>query len=107
MGHLVGGAPDLHGVMLHPAGLGEDLPEFLVHNGTDVAGFVEENAAGACGALVQGHDVLHNNASVNQIGFPVGNRKPYKQMFCLFQGDQLDLLGFPLVVLFPGPVEDV
>jgi hypothetical protein len=45
--------------MLHPAGLGEDLPEFLLCGGTDIACVVKEDAAGTCGTLVQGHDVFH------------------------------------------------
>ena len=60
LGDFQSGAPDLRGVMLHPAGLGEDLPEFLLSGGTDVASLVKENTAGRGCALIQGHDVFHS-----------------------------------------------
>ena len=51
-------APDFVGVMLDPAGLGEELGELLLGNGDHLACFIKENAAVGGGAGVQSHDVL-------------------------------------------------
>ena len=48
--------PDLHGIVLHPAGLGVDLPEGILGSGDDFSGAVEQDGAGAGGTLVQGDD---------------------------------------------------
>ena len=61
-GDLQGGGPDLLRVVLHPAGVGEDLAEFLLGSGADVSRMVKKNAAGAGGTLVKGHDVFHCNS---------------------------------------------
>ena len=58
--HAQLGGPDLPCVMLHPAGLWEDLRKFLLGGGPDAALLVEEDAAVAGGAGVKGHDVLRH-----------------------------------------------
>jgi hypothetical protein len=45
--------------MLHPAGLREDLAEFFLGGGADIACVVKKDAAGTGGTLVQGHDIFH------------------------------------------------
>jgi hypothetical protein len=55
---LAGVVPDFHGIVLHPAGLREDLLVFHLAGGHDVAAVVEDNGAGAGGALVDGDYVL-------------------------------------------------
>ena len=52
-------APDFQRVVLHPAGLGVDLWQFLLRHGNDVAAGVKHNAAAAGGALVEGKQVGH------------------------------------------------
>ena len=52
------GGPDLVGVVLHPAGLGEDLGEFLLGHAADRALPVKQDAAVAGGAGIQGHHVF-------------------------------------------------
>ena len=49
--------PDLHGVMLHPAGLGIDLVEGILGPGDDISRPVEQDGTGAGGALVQGDHI--------------------------------------------------
>ncbi len=49
--------PDVLGVVLHPAGLGVDLGELAALGGDGLCLLVEEDGAGAGGALVQGEDV--------------------------------------------------
>ena len=61
--HLKRRVPDLVRVVLDPAGLRENLAEFLLRGGTDVAGAVKENAAGGGSALIQGHDVFHGGVA--------------------------------------------
>ena len=56
---LVGGIPNLVRVMLDPAGMREDLAEFLVDHGADIAGFIEQDAAGARRPLIQRHYIFH------------------------------------------------
>ena len=63
VGHLKGGVPDFLGVVLHPAGLREDLPKFLIDHRANIPGLVEENTAAAGCTLVKGHDVLHDKHS--------------------------------------------
>ena len=50
--------PDLGGVVLHPAGLGEDLAVLALVDGDDRAVLVEDDAAAGGGALVDRGDVL-------------------------------------------------
>jgi hypothetical protein len=45
--------------MLNPAGLRENLTEFLLGGGADVACMVKKDAAGTGGTLIQGHDIFH------------------------------------------------
>ena len=56
--HLAGVVPDLGGVVLHPAGLREDLLVLHLAGGDDAAAVVEDDGAGARGALVDGDYVL-------------------------------------------------
>ena len=51
-GDLQGGIPDLLRVMLHPTGLGENLPELLLHGGADVARLVKQDTSAAGRALI-------------------------------------------------------
>ena len=52
--------PDLHGIVLHPAGLGIDLAEGILGAGHDGSGPVEQDGPGTGGPLVQCHDIsLH------------------------------------------------
>jgi hypothetical protein len=51
-------APDLHRVVLDPAGAGEDLLVLELAGGDDGSGVVEDDGARAGGALVDGDDVL-------------------------------------------------
>ncbi len=53
------GAPDFQRVVLHPAGLGVDLGQFELRLRHDVAAFIEHDAAGAGGALVECEQVGH------------------------------------------------
>ena len=53
------GAPDFHRIMFHPARAGVDLGKFELCLGHDVAAFVEHDAAGTGGALVEGEQVGH------------------------------------------------
>ena len=55
---LDGGAPDLLRVVLDPAGLGEDLRQFLLRRGHGLARAIEHDRARAGRALVDGEDVL-------------------------------------------------
>ena len=48
-------------VVLDPSGMGIDLLEFLLGHGTDGALAIEENRAGAGGALVESEDVRHES----------------------------------------------
>ncbi len=58
------GGPDVHRVVLHPAGAGINLGKFLLHHGPDLPLPVEEDAPGAGGALVHGdHIVFHVRSS--------------------------------------------
>ena len=52
-----GGGPDLHGVVLHPARLGEDLPEGILGLGHDLPPAVEQDGPGRGGALIQRRDI--------------------------------------------------
>ena len=52
------GSEDLVRVMLHPAGLGEVLGEFLLGHGADGARVVKEDAPVAGGACIQCHNVF-------------------------------------------------
>ncbi len=54
------GRPDLPGVVLDPAGPRKDLAELLLAEAPDVAVAVEDDGAGAGGALVEGEDVGHD-----------------------------------------------
>ena len=48
--------------MLHPAGLGEVLGEFLLGNAAHLALFVEENATVGSGTGIKCHNILsHGN----------------------------------------------
>ena len=68
-GHVALGAPDLLGVVLHPAGLREDLAEFLLGDGEDASVVPEGDGARAGGALVEGEDGLHADVSSESFGF--------------------------------------
>ena len=50
--------PDLVGIMLHPAGAGEDLLVFLLPHGDDAACVVEDDRARRGGSLVNGEHVF-------------------------------------------------
>lgn len=39
--------------------MGINLLKLLLNGNADIAGLVEQNAAGAGGALVKGHDIFH------------------------------------------------
>ena len=56
-GELAG--PDFLRVVLDPAGVRVDLPKFLLRHGQHRAVGLEDDAAGAGGALVEGEDVGH------------------------------------------------
>jgi hypothetical protein len=58
-GHARLRRPDVARVVLHPSWLGEDLREFLLGDGDDGACVIEEDRAGARGALVEREDVFH------------------------------------------------
>ena len=49
--------PDLHGVVLHPAGLGIDLAEWILGPGEDLALPVKEDRPGTGGSLIQRDNV--------------------------------------------------
>ena len=61
-GYLQLGGEDLVGVMLHPAGLGENLGKFLLGNAANLSGVVEQDAAVGGGAGIQRHDILGHGA---------------------------------------------
>ena len=46
-----------HGVVLDPAWLGINLREGILRQRHDVAALVKNNRTGACGALIQSHNV--------------------------------------------------
>src|SRR5207248_8545748 len=52
-----GGRPDLLGIVLDPAGLGEDLRQLLLRRGDRPARRIEHDGARAGGALVDGENV--------------------------------------------------
>ncbi len=52
-GHPELGAPDFMGIMLHPSGLGKDLPEFFLGDGRDLSGMVKYDGPGRSGSLVE------------------------------------------------------
>src|SRR5699024_4051293 len=55
---------DLHGVVLHPAGMGVMLGKLFLGQADDVLLPVKQDAPAAGGALVQGDDILfHGKAS--------------------------------------------
>ena len=57
------GLPDLQWVVLHPAGGRVGLVEFLLGGGERVAAVVEDEGPTAAGALVEGKEVGHGQAS--------------------------------------------
>jgi 5,5'-dehydrodivanillate O-demethylase len=59
---LAGVLPDLHAVVLNPAGPGKDLRVLPLADGDDRAGAVEDDAPGARRALVDRGDVLRHEA---------------------------------------------
>ena len=60
--HGILGQPDLGGIVLHPAGLGEVLGEFLLGDAAHLALFVEEDAAVGSGTGIECHNILgHGN----------------------------------------------
>ena len=52
------GLPDLEGVVLDPARVREDLGEFLLSDGDNLAGVVEDDRTGRGGALIDGENEL-------------------------------------------------
>jgi hypothetical protein len=56
--HALGLLPDLQRVVLHPAGLRVDLPVLQLVGADRLAAMVEDHAAGAGGALIDGGDKL-------------------------------------------------
>ena len=58
-GYLALRMPDLHGVVLHPARLREDLAEFLLGDSKNTPITAEGDGAGAGGTLIEGEDGLH------------------------------------------------
>ena len=59
-------APDFSGIVLDPARLRKDLAKFLLRHSRTVAAVVEQDGAGAGGALVKREDVLHGVARLAQ-----------------------------------------
>ena len=53
-GHVALRAPDLVGIMFHPARAGEDLAEFLLCGSEDASVTRESDGARAGGALIEG-----------------------------------------------------
>ena len=49
------------GIVFHPPGVRIILSEFFLRKAADVSLFVKEDAAGACGPLIQRHDILSHN----------------------------------------------
>jgi hypothetical protein len=49
---------DVHGIMFDPAGIGKMLSELMLGDAGDLAVVIEENSAGAGGALIEREDVL-------------------------------------------------
>ena len=64
LGNFQGGAPDFHSIVLDPAGLREDLTEFSLCGGADIACMIKQNAAGTGSTLIQGHDIFHGVVSL-------------------------------------------
>jgi hypothetical protein len=67
-GHAHLAAPDFHGVMLDPAGLGVDLGEFLLGHADALARLVEQDGAGTGGALVQGENIFLSHDQFSLVG---------------------------------------
>ena len=66
--YAVLGGVDLHGVVLHIAGLGVVLGELFLSHGDDILLPVEQNGAGTGGTLIEGDNILlHGGASLRQI----------------------------------------
>ena len=61
-GYLQLGGEDLVGVMLHPAGLGENLGKFLLGDAAYFPCVVEQDAAVGGGAGIQRHNILGHRA---------------------------------------------
>src|SRR4029077_14428237 len=59
-----GPCPDLGGVVLDPAGPGQDLGVFQLVPGHFGAGMVEDHEPGACGALIDGPDEIGHSISL-------------------------------------------
>src|SRR5699024_1578288 len=59
-GHFAGIAPDLHGIVLHPAGLGQDLLVLDLAGVDDLTAVVEDDRPGAGRALVDGEYVVRH-----------------------------------------------
>src|SRR5690606_16517483 len=57
--------PDLHRVVLDPAGLRVDLADLALGHGHEAAGLVEDDAARTGGALVEGQQVAHDLSPVS------------------------------------------
>ena len=76
--HFQLGGPDLLGVMLDPAGLGEELGELLLGHTAHLALFIEQDAAVAGGARVQRHYVLsHTCVPPLKIDFLYVESRPF------------------------------
>src|SRR5699024_7733703 len=75
--HPVLGRVNLHGVMLHPPGLGVVLGKLPLFQGHNVLLSVKDNAAAAGGALVQGDDVLFHTLPPPVSGVAASNKKEH------------------------------
>ena len=74
-GHTDLGGPDFLGVVLDPAGLGEELGVLLLGDGPDGALLVEDDGPGAGGPFVKGQNVRHD--SLRGVGERFGGGFPW------------------------------
>jgi hypothetical protein len=74
--------------VFHPTGLREDLTEFLLGSGADIACVVKEDAAGTGSALVQGHDIFHTVFSF-RIRHNVKQDSDFRPFLSIYQSFQI------------------